>query len=303
MIQHCPCALPSVVLVLVAGTPTALLAQVSAPTDIYLVEVRLQNGSYRFGIPVNVTHRKGYDNQPSFLLDGTGLLFASIGPDAQADIYRYDLLSRNILRLTATAESEYSPMLMPGGESVSVVRVERDSTQRLWGFPLEGRSPPRVILEAVKPVGYYAWVDKETVVVFVLGNPSTLQVADVKSGKIEVLARNIGRSIHRVPGRNAISFVQRSADPNGLIEELDLGTRRIRPLVQLPGGNEFYAWMPDGTLVTGQESCLYGWTEGRDAAWRRIADFTPTGMRQISRLAVSPNGDYVAIVAAQAVER
>ena len=49
--------------------PTSALAQ--AGTDIYLVDLT-RDDNVRFGTPVNVTNRAGYDNQPSFTPDGQG---------------------------------------------------------------------------------------------------------------------------------------------------------------------------------------------------------------------------------------
>jgi len=67
--------------------------------------------------------------------DGHGVLYTSIR-NKQADIYRYDLQSGATTQVTNTAESEYSPTLMPDRKNISVVRVEADGkTQRLWKFP------------------------------------------------------------------------------------------------------------------------------------------------------------------------
>ena len=64
-------------------------------------------------------------------------------------------------------ESEYSATPMPGRNAVSVIRVERDSTQRLWSVPLDG-SPGAVVLERIKPVRYHTWVNDKLLALFVL---------------------------------------------------------------------------------------------------------------------------------------
>src|SRR4029079_16613844 len=86
--------------------------------------------------------------------------------------------------------------------------VEADGAQRLWQFTLDGRAPS-LVLRDVKPVGYHAWVDATTLVLFVLGPPATLQVADTASGKADIVALDIARSIQRIPSRVAVSFVAR----------------------------------------------------------------------------------------------
>src|SRR5437773_7923985 len=170
-------------------------------TDIYLADLRVAQGRVSVGVPVNVTARPGYDNQPFFLRDGRAFLYTSIREDSQADIYRYDIDTKTSVRLTATRESEYSPTPLPDGSGFSVVRVEADSTQRLWAFDLAG-SPPRLVLDSIKPVGYHAWADAHTLVLLVRGSPATLQLAAAASpsGRGEVIARDIGRSLQPVPG-------------------------------------------------------------------------------------------------------
>ncbi|MDX1675452.1 MAG: hypothetical protein R3314_11715, partial [Longimicrobiales bacterium] len=142
------------------------------PTDIYLLPLdRQEDGRLvAAGEPRPVTDRDGYDNQPHFTPDGR-LLYTSIR-DGQADTYLYDPATGETTRVTTTPESEYSPTPIPGSDRFSVVRVEADSTQRLWSFAPDG-SRPRLVLEDVAPVGYHAWSD-DRVALFVLGDPPTL---------------------------------------------------------------------------------------------------------------------------------
>src|SRR5204862_4083906 len=100
---------------------------------IYLAHVTNTGGVVKVETPVNITNRTGYDNQPSFTTDGRAILYTSTREDAQADIYRYDIASKSITRLTKTApESEYSAIVMPRGDRFSVIGVEKDSTLRIW---------------------------------------------------------------------------------------------------------------------------------------------------------------------------
>src|SRR5439155_10377227 len=127
------------------------------------------------------------------------------------DIYRYDLARKTITRVTSTPESEYSPSVMPGGQRFSVIRVERDSTQRLWSFALDG-SDPRIVIASIKPVGYHAWIDANTIALYVLGSPSSLLLANVATGRTDTLARDIGRSLVPLKSRRGFSYVQHLRD-------------------------------------------------------------------------------------------
>lgn len=272
-----------------------LLGQAPPATDLYLAPLEAHAGVVHVGRATPITNRDGYDNEPSFTPDGTAILYTSIDATGQADVYRYDLQTRRTSRLTRTApESEYSAMVMPGGHRFSVVRVEADSTQRLWSFDLSG-GDPRLLVPGLKPVGYYAWADAHTLAVYVLGPPATLHVVDVATGADRTVARGIGRSIQRIPGRHAVSFVQELGGGRTRIAALSLTDDSIVPLVVAPDGGDFHAWTPDGTLLMAHGSQLLAWRPGA-TGWRVVADLAGSGVHGITRLAVSPDGRHLAIV-------
>ena len=125
--------------------------------------------------------------------------------------------------------------------------------------------------------------------------PATLQVADTRSGRGQVKASNIGRALHKIPGRNAVSFVQVAEDGSRAVMSLDLDTDQIEQLVRGLPENEFNAWTPGGTLLSGAGSTLYRWQPGA-ADWEPVADLAEFGVTEISRLTVSPEGDRLAVV-------
>jgi hypothetical protein len=276
-----------------AGVATAT-AQARPSTDVWVVAMRHTGSQVFLGEPVNLTKRTGYDNQPSFTPDGRAVLYTAIGGDGQADTWRVALPGGTPARLTNTAESEYSATVMPDGRHFSVIRVEADSTQRLWKFPLDGSGVPTLVLEHVKPVGYHAWAGDHALALFVLGNPATLQLADDRTGNAVVVARDIGRALVKVAGRDAVTFVQQVPDSGAWIAELDVRTRTTRRLVQPPRGADYHAWTPGGALLTAAGPNVFVRVDGR---WDQVADFTRWGVRGISRLAVSPAGDWLAFVA------
>ena len=290
-----------------AQPPAAPPAAAPPDTEIFLAPLS-PGASTVVGRPVNITNSPGYDNQPAFTPDGTGMLFTSIrGGGTQTDIYRYDVASGATTRVTSTPESEYSPTVTPDEAHISVIRVEADGTQRLWRFTIDGRAP-ELVLTNIKPVGYHAWADDHTLALFVLGPPATLQLADTATGNALVLVTGINRSIQRIPGGGTISFVQRAAaaDANGgatlSIRELDPKTKRITPLVDAVAGarEADCAWTPDGMLVMAEKDVLYGWRRPSASAgqgeWRRLADLAALGLHGVTRIAISPKGDRIAFV-------
>ena len=228
---------------------------------------------------------------------GTTVAF-QIGINLGAPLLRGFFLLQNQHCCTLT----HYETVTPDGKFFSVIRVEADKTQRLWKFPLTGGAPT-LVLTNIKPVGYHVWLDANTLALFVLGQPNTLQLVDVKTEKAEVLAQNIGRALHRVPGQaNQFSFVHKAEKDSWWVKAYDLKTRQTTNLVKTLPGSEDCAWLPDGTLLMAQGNKLFKWQRGKDADWQLVADLAAAGVTSITRLAVNAKGDRLALVAAPAAK-
>lgn len=267
----------------------------SAPPDneIYLVPLTVRGDSLKLGAPLNLTRRAGYDNQPAFAQNSRSIFYTT-QRDGQTDIHQFDLstgLSLPVLK--SSPESEYSAAPTTDGKAIAVVRVEADSTQRLWQIPLDGSSP-RVLFPNIKPVGYFAQANDSTWAMFVLGSPATLQIANVTRGVGEVVASNVGRSVLRIPGTGDVSFVQKGSTP-WKVMRLNPETRVTAEITTLPGTSEDIAWVDSTTLLVGNGEKLQFWKRG--SGWQTLGDLGFAHLRGISRLSVSPNRQWIALVA------
>jgi len=130
----------------------------------------------------------------------------------------------------------------------------------------------------------------------VLGNPATLQLADLRTGRADTVARDVGRSPQRVPGRAAVSVLWQHDSSARVIALVDATTRTPQEFAPAPDSADFHAWTPNGTLLASAGTRLLRW-DATAARWVVIADFATAGLTSISRLAVSPNGDRLAFVA------
>jgi Tol biopolymer transport system component len=267
-------------------------------TDILIAEISMgADGLPSIGAPTNLTQRADYDNQPSFVPDGSGLWYTVNSAQAgQADIWRYDFADGRVTPVTQSApESEYSATALLDGSGISTIRVEADSTQRLWRFDLDGTNGS-VLLPALAPVGYHAWVDPNTVVMFVLGQPATLRRGDLRTQRVETLAANIGRSIQRIPNSSDISYVQLNEGGGATIMRLPGDGGPATVLAESVGGGQDHAWTPSGVLLMADGGVVFGWRPGSARPWTPVGDFSDLHI-VISRLAVSPNGRQIAMVA------
>jgi len=297
-------------------------AQPATDTEVFVAMLTGSGATLAIGPPVNISNNPGYDNQPAFSPDGAQVFFASTrgtatpardaAPPPQSslpktDIYRYEISTRRLFRVTQTPESEFSPTVMPDRVHLSMVRVEADGTQHLCS--VEPASDPKretsVILPSVTPVGYHAWIDEGRVALYVLGasgEPSTLQIASIEDGRTQTVATNVGRSLQRMPS-GSISFVQRVAAASGgaataVLKQLDVRTLETQALVTPAAGvsDPFVTWLPDGTALMAAGSTIYRWRAG-DGDWSVMSHLDSFGLRDVTRLAVSPKGDRIAIVA------
>ncbi len=264
-------------------------AQPIPSTDIFLVSLSRGPTGWTVGVPSNISRRDGYDNQPAFAADGRALYFTRVGDDAQADIWRSDFGTGHTEPVRRTSESEYSAAPTRSGDALIVVRVEADSAQRLWRFPL-GADAPTVVVPDVKPVGYFTFPTDSTVAMFVLGSPATLQVATLGRPGTRTHARDIGRSLHTIPGTTHVSFVQKGADRWHIVR-LDPISGVQDTLVSTLPRREDFAWLDSSTIVMGDGSKLFTHTVGGaagDTEWKQVADFGFANLSDITRLAVSP---------------
>ncbi len=270
----------------------------SPHTDVHVAELSEgADGLPRIASPTNISDRDGYDNQPAFLPDGKGLLYVS-GSDDAVDIFLYDLNSGTRRRLTETAEREYSPTPRAGADGFSCVRVETDGQRRLWGFDGDGGAP-ELLIEWESDVGYHVWIDEQLVALRLQDEARSLVFADAAIGAVErsTALERVGRSLQLVPSANAISFVRTLPDEPWWLEELDLLTREERRVVRARPGREDHAWTPSGAVLMADGSKVFAFRPGQDDDWVEIADFAGEGLTEITRLAVSPRGKRLALVA------
>lgn len=273
-------------------------------TDIWLLSFSDSAGIPVLKKPVNITLREGYDNQPSFSPDGKFIVYTSVR-DTQADIFRYEIKTRKTRQLTFTPESEYSPTFMPDSKHISTVRVERDSVQRLWKFPAEGEVTFSLVMDKVKGVGYHAWLGQDSVALFILGKPFTLQTVNVKRQLPDTVMKNPGRAFAYLPfGRLIFLEKQNSLSFPDTICVYDPKRREIQKKIPALKGAEDFAMVtyddakgnPRNALFMCQGSIVYMfWLRGKEE-WIRIGDLSSFGIVNITRIAVSPDKKWIAVV-------
>jgi hypothetical protein len=94
------------------------------------------------------------------------------------------------------------------------------------------------------------------------------------------------------------TFVQRDPDSLWVV----VGATRTpsgwqtRPIMSLPRGAEYVVWPKKDVALTATGTTVYI-RPGAKAPWIEAGDLRSAGLRSISRLAVSPDGKWLAFVA------
>ena len=269
---------------------SSLIAQPNP--EVYLGDFEYSDGGITIQNLKNISQSPFYDNQPSFLPDGSGLLFASIRPDESSlDIMHYDIESDSKTWITDLDGGEYSPTVMPGGEYFSAIRSEPE--QLLWKIPLKEGEASVLVPDEI--IGYHAWYDDNTIYTFVLSEPFTF--VEFKLGddtQRKVIAENPGRSIHKVPGKSEVSFVDKSDSTNWVVKTYSPETEGLKSLVSTPENSEDMFWINGVTFLIGKANNLMVWNkeESYSGPYKIFDDESG----QITRLALSPERNKIALV-------
>jgi len=276
-------------------------SQAQPVSNVYLFDMeQLNDQEFRFSNPQYLTNfnPEGYNNQPAFFSDDEIYLSVQEKGMSQPDLYLLNLRNKTRTLVTQTPEGEYSPAISPNPYVFTAVRVEKNRTQRLWQFPTDRLSEGKPVFKDIENVGYYHWLSSSRIALFRVDNPNYLALADVRTDKTRKLTSNIGRGFQTLPNGN-LAYVHKATDRTWYIKELEVFNTALDSeivVTTLPGSEDFVV-LRDGTYIMGNGSKLFKYNPilDEDQGWREIGDFRYYGIRNITRLALSPSGK-IAIV-------
>jgi hypothetical protein len=249
-------------------------------TDIWLFKIEKKDRHYFYSNPLNVTHRKGYDNQPSFSTDGKSILYVSIGDDKQADIYSYDIKKKQAINLTKSEVSEYSPTIIPSHLGFSTVVVEKDSSQRIWQYNLDGTFD-KIIAETTDSIGYHTWLNKDTMLYYKLTQPHSLRAVNLKNSEDVWICDNPSRAFKKI-GKGS-QFIYAIKDSTKIHYRIYNPTLRESKLYATAiGVNEDFIWHQEFGLVISDNSDLKKYNE-QTKTWDILFSFSNVGIKRITR--------------------
>lgn len=267
-------------------------------SEIYLFDMKVSKEGITISNPVNITNHKGYDNQPFIHPNQPIVYYSSFNDDGRSDIKSYNYKTKETTSITQTQEREYSPTVTPDQQYLSCIIQRDNDAQDLGKYPVGGGEASVIIDNLI--VGYHAWADNSHLAMFVLGTPNTLHYLRLPTKEDTVIAQNIGRSLHKIPGQSAISFVHKVSDSEWLIKKLDSKSMAVSTLATALPGREDITWTADQRIVTSDGDKLFYCNPSKTKEWKAIAIKSGAEvLKKVSRLAVSTDGRKLAVVVSE----
>jgi hypothetical protein len=274
-------------------------------SEIYLFDMKVDKGQIILTNGINITRHKGYDNQPSFHPTEPWIYYTSSNDSTRidsSDIKIYNYQARQTARFTSTPDREYSPTVTPDRKFVSCILQRRNGDQDLVKYPLEG-GKPRVLINHLK-IGYHAWASDTSLFLFVLDDSIhfSLHYYQLPKDMDTVIAENIGRGLSKIPGQNAMSFVQKISDTLSLIKKYDLTTAAVSNIIYTVKGKDQLTWLQNNTVLMsdGKQIFYYKvdpYTEFKDKKWKPVTMLSQLPkFKSITRLATNPDNTKLAVV-------
>lgn len=262
-------------------------------TDIWLFKIDKKENKYIYSNPLNITHRVGYDNQPTFSLDGKSILYVCIDSSKQADIYQYTISKKQSVNITKSEVSEYSPTILPNGLGFSAVVVEKDSSQRVWKFNLDGTFNS-IAHQGTDSVGYHTWLNNDTLMYYKLTNPHSLRVLNLKTNEDAWICNHPCRAFKNIG--NTSQFIYAIKDSSSVVFRIyNPALRESKIYTTYPSANEDFIWHSELGLIKSENADLMRYN-AQTKSWEILFSFSNLGIQKITRFVFDPKTKQLAIV-------
>ncbi|NNE33290.1 MAG: SnoaL-like domain-containing protein [Winogradskyella sp.] len=261
-------------------------------TEIFLFDIDQNQSQIELKNGKNLSNNPGYDNQPSFYNDRY-IIYASNRTD-QTDIAKYDTRYNTKSWLNYTEGGEYSPIKIPNNNAISAVRLDKDGKQRLYKYDWSNGESTELIENLV--VAYYTWYNDYIVVSAVIEDDDlNLYVTNILEKTSRKYATKVGRSFHKIPNSNLVSFMSKTNDRKWQIMSLDPLTGSTNIIANSIEGVEDICWLDANTILSGKDNILYKLTLKKDNYWKKIADLANLDIQKITRISVNQTSDRLLV--------
>tara|TARA_B100000809_G_C15139594_1_gene532516 strand:+ start:6146 stop:7036 length:891 start_codon:yes stop_codon:yes gene_type:complete len=275
-------------------TCSLLIAQPN--TEVFVMDLKFSENDFNIESFKNISNNPGYDSQP-FFIDNEQIVYARTYYN-QTDIAKYHLKNESQINLSETKiGGEYSPQKIPNSNYYAAVRLDTTGLQRLYKY--DSDSKQYSLLFGNLQVAYFSFYDQNRLLTSVLSGANLdLVYSDISKKSNDTLLVKVGRSIHKVPNTiNTMSYTSVNDEGNMDIYQLDITTLESFFVSQLPIGIQDHIWLNEATLLIGSLDKLFLLDLFGNGDWKLVADLSKYNIKDITRLAISPDGSKLAMVA------
>ncbi|HVR39433.1 MAG TPA: nuclear transport factor 2 family protein, partial [Thermoanaerobaculia bacterium] len=163
---------------------------------------------------------------------------------------------------------------------------------RVWLHDLQGKQLQP--LTDTSEAGYYARFDERTWVLFMNDKQRRIVIYDAKTKALDTMAVNASTAPYRIPGATrAVTFVGEGKT----LQRLDVKKPRVTTLTTIPfktGGH--HVWTSRGTILMASGNTIYEWSPAQPNDWKPVWKSEHPDLQGITRIALSPNADRIALV-------
>lgn len=264
-------------------------------TEVYVFDISPSYGGLELLNARNISNNEGYDNQPSFI-SNDALVFAG-NNNGQTDISEYNFRTKiKKWANSATEGSEYSPQKFPSNNNLAAVRLDKNGKQRIYKYDAKTGDSSELIEDL--EVAYFTFYDDDSMIATILsGDQMDLVMIDLKTKSIDTLLQNAGRTLQKIPATNSMAYTLINEDKNLDLYALDMNSKDSFFICELPFEVQDYVWLNDTQVLIGIGSKLYIYDTLGEPEWNKVASLDEYGIKNITRMAISPNGKKLALVA------
>ena len=274
---------------------TKFIAQ--SDSEIFLLDIKFKQDKIEIHNVKKISTNKGYNNQPIFVSNDK-ILFTS-ERNLQNDIVQYDSSENSLKYLTNTLTSEYSPIRYKKNK-VTAVSLDEKGEQYLRIYNIKDNTFKIPFTDKI--VGYYNYSKKirNLIISSVLeNNQLVLYTSNLKTKEHTYIDNNTGRSIHNIPknkfGEEKISYISKK-DSIWNINYVDLSSYNTKTITTTLNNNEDICWFKDGSILTSYKNNLYIFNSKLSKDWKLLCSLEEYGITNISRIAINPDNDKLALV-------